>query len=124
MLEKDPLPIPIKAHSEYDGHARCLCKNCNHYITYDHMHAYVWNKCHMCKRRIWYNLVTCTLYAYRWKNRCQLICFDCRYPYYKMGMSSGDIHRNFYGIHSTRWQVVKEIKEKFKNGSKLFIKDN
>ena len=94
-----PLPIPLKAYymkysicheHEYEGDAKCLCKNCNHYITYEHLCSYLWNKCQGCRRKIWYNAITCAYNAHRMKKSCKLICFDCRHPYYKIDMSAGN----------------------------------
>jgi len=87
----EKLPVPIK-RSKYEGEFECCCKGCKK--GYDHMHCWTWSRCSICRITIWFNShpgYGCTLYSRSLSNG--LICFYCREPYYKKGMSSGEIHR-------------------------------
>lgn len=87
-MENDLLPIPIKTNVNNDY--VCLCKNCKHKFTYDHLHCWLWTTCQICNIKVWHNVKTCTLYAWR---KPKMICFNCRYPYYQQNLTSGEIHR-------------------------------
>jgi hypothetical protein len=90
MMDNDKLPVPIKKSTEYIDHFECCCKNCKPKPTYDHLHCWVWHYCYICDNKIWFNVHNCTLYSRRLP---KIICFNCRHPYYKKNMSSGEIHR-------------------------------
>lgn len=93
MSWDDTLPIPIRNSVEFPPDLECCCKNCKPAITYDHLHCWAWHYCDVCHKKIWFNLQTCTLYA--WRKSKQVICFNCRIPCYKLGMTAGQIHRHF-----------------------------
>ena len=85
------ISIPIKKSFSYEGEFECICKNCRK--GYDHMHCWTWHICNLCKKKVWFNIATCSLYSRRIGE--EMICFNCRIPYYKRNMTSGEIHRLF-----------------------------
>lgn len=88
LVKKEP-PV-FWDHSDWGK--KCRCDECVG-LTYDHLHCYTYNFCDVCHERIWYNSARCKLYSRRMRNAyAQLICFDCRWPFYKCGIPSGPIH--------------------------------
>ena len=91
------LPIPIKNNDMFSCDLECCCKFCKRKPTYDHLHCWIWNKCIGCDKKVWYNSHNCSLYS----RRPHLVCFNCRSPYYKQGIKSGNIHKIFIKLNSS-----------------------
>ena len=86
------IPIPIKKHDDYDNDYDCICKYCNNpqkYITKWDGYSYLWNKCLICDKKVWYWHQNCSLYG---KRSPYLVCFYCRIPFYEKGMKNGEIY--------------------------------
>jgi hypothetical protein len=87
MSWDDTLPIPICKRN--DKEFECLCKGCKQ--GSDHLHCWTWHFCDVCNQKIWFNSSSCTLYA--WRLSKGIICFNCRIPYYKKGLTTGEIYK-------------------------------
>jgi len=96
------LPVPIKIRDEKCyGHNRlnldydyeCICKYCsnpNKYVTEWDGYSYLWNKCLLCNKNVWYWHQVCSLYGRR---SPYVVCFYCRIPFYEKGLSNGQIYK-------------------------------
>jgi hypothetical protein len=95
MVWEDHLPLPIRVSLDHPPDLECRCKNCQPVAAgaYDHLHCWGWCVCDLCHKKIWFNFIKCTLYA--WRKSKELICFNCRIPFYKLGLTTGEIHRLF-----------------------------
>jgi hypothetical protein len=92
------LPVPIKIHDRYckdnlDYDYECICKYCsnpNKYVTEWDGYSYIWNKCMLCNKRVWYWHQVCSLYGRR---SPYIVCFYCRIPFYNVGLKNGEIYK-------------------------------
>ena len=96
------LPIPIRIRDEkcYDNRNKldydyeCICKYCsnpNKYVTEYDGYSYLWNRCILCNKRVWYWHQVCSLYGRR--RSPSVVCFYCRIPFYNRGLSNGEIYK-------------------------------
>ena len=94
------LPIPIRDKQFYDKYKynleydyECICKYCsnsNKYVTNCDGYSYLWNKCMLCNKRVWYWHQVCSLYGRRSPD---LVCFYCRIPFYDNKLKNGEIYK-------------------------------
>jgi hypothetical protein len=116
---KDPLPTPLCSVVNYGNiEYECTCNGCQ--TKYDNLHCGIWCMCNICDRKIWFNAKVCTLYAWRLPD---LVCFFCRYPFYKRNIKSGDIHRFLLKdipIPGIKEESLKEINAEVQQNIKEF----
>jgi len=96
------LSVPIKIRDEkcygynrfnLDYDYECICKYCsnpNKYVTEWDGYSYLWNKCLLCNKNVWYWHKVCSLYGRR---SPYVVCFYCRIPFYGKGLSNGQIYK-------------------------------
>ncbi len=89
------LPLPIRKKnisiSNYDYECMCkYCSNPNKYVSERDGYSYLWNKCMLCNKRVWYWHQVCSLYGRRSPD---LVCFYCRIPFYDNGLKNGEIYK-------------------------------
>ena len=89
LINPNGLIIPFRKSRKHPEEYECRCKNCRPRYTYDHMHCWTIKQCCGCGKKVWYNCEKCSLYS----RREYLVCFDCRLPYYKEGLTNGEIYR-------------------------------
>lgn len=89
MSWDDTLPIPIRKSIYHIGEFECCCKGCKNGT--DYLHCWIWSVCDICKKAVWFNSSSCTLYA--WRISKGMICFNCRIPYYKQNITTGEIYK-------------------------------
>jgi hypothetical protein len=100
LLTHNSLPIPIREKTYYDNYMyksnydyECICKYCsnpNKYVINHDGYSYLWNKCILCDKRVWYWHQVCSLYGRR---SPYIVCFYCRIPFYDKGLSNGEIYK-------------------------------
>ena len=116
------IPLPIKIREEiyyynktsvknYDYECICkYCKNYNKYLTSYDGYSYLYNKCLLCNKDVWYYPEICSLYGRR---SPYVVCFYCRIPYYEKGMSNGEIYHDAK-VKSGAYEIQKQYNERMK----------
>lgn len=87
------IPIPIRNHCTWKEDYECLCKYCTNYkkyVTEWDGYSFLYNKCMICKKNVWYWHQVCSLYGRR---SPYLVCFYCRIPFYEKNIKTGEIYR-------------------------------